>query len=250
MPALRFTLICLAAALLCCTAGSAGTVPSGVSVYVGKSGRKYHRFECRTLQNNKYRIDLAAAESAGYRPCLICKPADGAAQGGAPASKTQDGALYRVNVENLTSYRQAALQKMLHGKVTRHIDGDTVHVTLENPPSGFSKIEKIRMIGVDTPETVHPNSGVEYFGLESSAFTKNALLGKPVYIALDWDTRDRYGRLLAYIYTADGKCHNAELISQGYAHAYTRFPFQFLQEFIALEQQARSAKTGLWASTS
>jgi micrococcal nuclease len=215
-------------------------------VYVGKSGRKYHRFDCGTLRNKKYRMDLAAAERAGYEPCLICKPADDGAWSAELATQTQDSALYRVNVEKLTSYRQASLQKMLRGRVSRHIDGDTVHITLENPPKGFNRIEKIRMIGVDTPETLHPNRDVEDFGLEASNFTKNALLDKVVCIALDWDTRDRYGRLLAYIYTPDGGCHNAELIRQGYAYAYTRFPFQFLEEFKALERGARAAKSGLW----
>lgn len=231
-----------------CTVGGAETVPSGAPVYVGKSGRKYHRFECVTLRNKKYMMSLAAAESAGFQPCLICNPADGWERNDTLSSQTQGGVIYRVNVEKLTSYRQADRQKMLRGRATRHIDGDTVHITLENPPKGFNRVEKIRMIGVDTPETVHPNRDVEYFGLEASSFTKNALLDKAVYIALDWDTRDRYGRLLAYIYTPDGRCHNAELIRRGYAHAYTRFPFQFLEEFISLEREARAAKTGLWAS--
>ena len=247
-PALRFVSVCLIAAVVYCSAGGAEAVPPGTPVYVGKSGKKYHRFECRTLRNEKYQMDIAAAESAGFQPCLICKPADGGTRGGEPASEATEGALYRVNVEKLTSYRQARLQEMLRGRVSRHIDGDTVHIMLENPPRGFNRIEKIRMIGVDTPETVHPSRDVEYFGLEASNFTKNALFGKAVYIALDWDTRDRYGRLLAYIYTPDGLCHNAELIKQGYAHVYTRFPFQFLEEFRDLEREARAAKTGLWAS--
>jgi micrococcal nuclease len=245
-PAFRFISVCLLAALVHRSAGGTETAPPGTPVYVGKSGRKYHRFECRTLQSKKYRMDLAAAERAGYEPCLTCRPTDGRALSDELVSETPNGALYRVNVEKLTSYRQASLQKMLRGRVSRHIDGDTVHITLENPPRGFSRIEKIRMIGVDTPETVHPSRDVEYFGLEASNFTKNALLDKVVCIALDWDTRDRYGRLLAYIYTPDGGCHNAELIRRGYAHAYTRFPFQFLEEFRFLEQEARAAKTGLW----
>jgi micrococcal nuclease len=190
-------------------------------------------------------MSLAAAEKAGYGPCLVCNPADSGGDEIVPAA--YDGVPYRVNLEELSSYRQADLQKMLRGRVTRHVDGDTVHITLLNPPQGFKKVEKIRMIGVDTPETVHPNMDVEYFGREASDFTKNTLLYKDVYLALDWDTRDKYGRLLAYIYTPDGRCHNAELIIQGYAHAYTLFPFQFLEEFRTLESEARAAKAGLWA---
>jgi micrococcal nuclease len=159
---------------------------------------------------------------------------------------SENAAVYRVNIARIASYQQADVTKMLRAKVTRHVDGDTVHVTLENPPAGFNRVEKIRMIGVDTPETVYPGRDVEYFGREASGFTKRELLGKDVYLALDWDTRDKYGRLLAYIYTDGGECHNAELIRQGYAHAYTRFPFQFLEEFRNLERQARTAGAGLW----
>ena len=69
-----------------------------------------------------------------------------------------------------------------------------------------------------------------------------------MYLAFDWDLRDRYGRLLAYIYTADGDCFNAALIREGYGYAYTRYPFQFMEEFRALEQEARNARRGLWNS--
>ena len=85
------------------------------------------------------------------------------------------------------------------------------------------------MIGVDTPETVHPQQQVEYFGKEASKYTKTRLLGKIVYLAFDWNLLDKYNRLLAYIYLPDGSCHNADIISEGYGHAYTQFPFQFLE---------------------
>ncbi|MDR2103588.1 MAG: thermonuclease family protein, partial [Treponema sp.] len=109
-------------------------------------------------------------------------------------------------------------------------------------------VETIRMIGVDTPETVHPRRPVEFFGREAGEFTKSRLLGQKVALAFDWDLRDRYGRLLAYIYTADGDCFNAALIREGYAHAYTRFSFQFMEEFRAMEQQAREDRRGLWGN--
>jgi micrococcal nuclease len=99
---------------------------------------------------------------------------------------------------------------------------------------------------VDTPETVHPSRPVERFGKEASDYTKGRLLNKPVFLAFDWDLRDHYGRLLAYIYTADGDCFNARLIRDGYGHAYTRFTFQFMEEFRGLEREARERKRGLW----
>jgi micrococcal nuclease len=233
-----------------CTSSAADTSSPNTLVYVGRSGTKYHRADCYTIRNSKRAISLSEAERAGYGPCSLCKPDSGedtASGSDTVVAVPENSAVYRVNIAQLSSYRQADIKKMLPAKVTRHIDGDTVHVTLENPPAGFNKVEKIRMIGVDTPETVHPSRDVEYFGKEASDFTKNALLGKNVYLALDWDTRDRYGRLLAYIYTTGGECHNAELVKQGFAHAYTRFPFQFLEEFRGLERQARAKRAGLWS---
>jgi micrococcal nuclease len=234
-----------------CTGGAADKASLDTLVYVSGSGTKYHRSDCYTLRKSKREISLSEAVRSGYEPCSLCNPVSGsnAVAGGKPvaAAFSENSAVYRVNIAQLSSYIQADIKRMLRARVTRHIDGDTVHVTLENPPAGFNKVEKIRMIGVDTPETVHPSRDVEYFGMEASDFTKKELLGKDVYLALDWDTRDRYGRLLAYIYTAGGECHNAELVKQGFAHAYTRFPFQFLEEFRSLERQARSAGAGLWS---
>jgi micrococcal nuclease len=67
-----------------------------------------------------------------------------------------------------------------------------------------------------------------------------------VYLAFDWDLRDRYGRLLAYVYGEDKICHNAEIIRQGYGHAYTRYSFRFMDEFRNYEREARNGKRGLW----
>ena len=101
---------------------------------------------------------------------------------------------------------------------------------------------------MDTPETVHPQKTVERFGKEASEFTRRHLLNQPVFLAFDWQLRDRYDRLLAYVYLADGSCYNATLVGKGYAHAYTRFPFQFLEQFRVLERQAREQDRGLWNS--
>ena len=216
------------------------------TVYITRSGRAYHRETCSALSRSKQPIPLAEAAGAGYTPCGICTPppVNGAKS---TAAQSRADALYRLNRENLTSYAQANPRKMLRAVVIRHVDGDTVELRFDSPPAGIGQTEKIRMIGVDTPETVHPRKEVEFFGKEASEYTRRALLDKPVYIAFDWDTRDKYGRLLVYIYTEAGVCHNAELIQQGYAHAYTRFPFQFMEEFKTLEKNARAAKRGLWS---
>lgn len=119
---------------------------------------------------------------------------------------------------------------LLSGKVvaqdfylcTRVIDGDTIVAEIDG------KHEKIRLIGVDTPETVHPSKPVEYFSKEASEFTKRMVEGKQVRLEFDWQKRDKYGRLLAYIFLIDGVFVNAEIVKQGYGHAYTRFPFKYL----------------------
>lgn len=131
-------------------------------------------------------------------------------------------------------------------KVVRVVDGDTIIV---------SPNERVRLIGVDTPETVHPKKAVECFGKEAKQFTRDAVEGKNVRIVLDernqrTQHKDKYGRTLAYAYLADGTMLNAELIRQGYGHAYTRFPFRHLVEFRELERQARSQTVGLWSSCS
>lgn len=127
--------------------------------------------------------------------------------------------------------------------VTRVVDGDTV--VLEDG-------QKVRLIGVDTPETVDPRKPIQYFGKEASAFTKAELEGRRVRLEHDWERTDKYGRTLAYIYLEDGTFFNAKLISSGYAHAYTKYPFkqEFMDLFRQLERDARENGRGLWAADS
>lgn len=126
-------------------------------------------------------------------------------------------------------------------KVRIVIDGDTVVIGYKGTPT------KVRMIGVDTPETVHPQKPVEEYGREASAFTKNLLLGESVYLRFDQEKKDKYGRLLAYLYRApDGLFVNLEIVRQGYGHAYTLFPFKHLETFRYYELRARDAEKGLW----
>ena len=123
--------------------------------------------------------------------------------------------------------------------VERVVDGDTIMV---------EGIGSVRLIGVDTPETVHPNRPVEFFGKEASAFTKRMLEGKQVRLEYDQERQDRYGRTLAYVYLTDGTFANAEIIRRGYGHAYTRFPFRHLEKFRQLEREARTSRRGLWGT--
>ena len=124
--------------------------------------------------------------------------------------------------------------------VTRVIDGDTVVV---------DGVGTVRLIGVDTPETVDPRRPVEYFGREASAFTRELAIGKPARLEFDRERADRYGRTLAYVYLQPGDLLlNGEIIRQGYGFAYTQFPFRMMEEFLALEREARAARRGLWAT--
>ena len=216
------------------------------TVYMTKTGQAYHRDGCSALSRSKLLITLGEAAASGLAPCNRCGPPVLEAGVQAKILQSASAGLYKVNVEGLASYTKADTGKMLRARVTRHVDGDTVELRFVNPPAGIAQVEKIRMIGVDTPETVHPQKEVEFFGKEASEYTKKNLLHKDVYIAFDWELRDKYKRLLVYIYREDGSCHNALLIQQGYAHAYTRFPFQFMNEFRELERASRAAQRGLW----
>ena len=123
--------------------------------------------------------------------------------------------------------------------VTRVIDGDTIVV---------EGVGTVRLIGVDTPETVDPRRPVGYFGKEASDFTKQIATGKRVRLEFDQDRTDRYGRTLAYVYLQpENLLLNAEIIRLGYGFAYTRFPFRMMDQFRALEREAREAGRGLWA---
>lgn len=119
----------------------------------------------------------------------------------------------------------------------RVIDGDTIELD-----GG----ERVRLIGVDTPETVDPRRPVQYFGKEASAFTRRMVEGKDVRLEQDQETRDQYGRTLAYVYLPDGTFLNAEIIREGYGHAYVRFPFRYERQFVELEREAREKGRGLW----
>lgn len=128
--------------------------------------------------------------------------------------------------------------------VSKVIDGDTIVINKDG------REETVRMIGVDTPETVHPSKPVQCFGAEASARTKSWLSGRSVTLVTDpsQGERDKYGRLLAYVWREDGLFVNQALISEGFAFEYTyNLPYRYQTEFQAAETSAREGKKGLWA---
>ncbi len=141
------------------------------------------------------------------------------------------------------------LEKYEWHKVIKVIDGDTLVAAMDG------KNVTIRLIGIDTPETVDPRKPVQCFGKEASEKAKQILSGTEVRIELDpsQGTLDEYGRLLAYVYAPanvrpEGILVNEYLIAEGYAHEYTyNIPYKYQAEFKAAENRARTEKRGLWA---
>ncbi len=134
-----------------------------------------------------------------------------------------------------------------HGKtfaVANVVDGDTIDIDV---PDGKHQTTRIRLLGIDTPESKHPQKGVCYFGPQAAEFTTTTALGKQVTVYLEKHrTRGKYGRLLAYVQLSDSKFLNEVLLSEGFAYADLRFRHSFYQRYKQLEASARSRNKGLW----
>lgn len=131
--------------------------------------------------------------------------------------------------------------------VVRAVDGDTLDVKLD----GDEREIKVRLLGVDTPETVDPRKPVQCFGKEASAFTKSLTEGMRVRLDADpqADEVDKYGRLLRNVILGDGRDLNALLVGEGYAYAYLSFPLNPSRkaELKRLQAEAEGAERGLWS---
>ncbi|MDR1979111.1 MAG: thermonuclease family protein [Synergistaceae bacterium] len=138
----------------------------------------------------------------------------------------------------------------LQGVVTRVTDGDTIQVTVAGEK------RTVRLLGVDTPETVHPKKPVQFYGKEASNFTKTTLANKTVWLEYDVAPLDRYNRHLAYVWlTKPGTgedavrrgMFNARLILQGYGKVMTIQPnSKYAALFAKFQEEARTKKQGLW----
>jgi len=143
-----------------------------------------------------------------------------------------------------TRTRPVIPEGLVRARITNVVDGDTVDVLIDG------REERLRLIGIDTPETVRPDHPVECFGREASAFARELLNGQDVLLEDDpgQDNRDRFGRLLRYVWLPDGRLVNYEMIVQGYAFEYTyNRPYTYQAPFRAAQQAAREAQTGLWS---
>jgi micrococcal nuclease len=131
-----------------------------------------------------------------------------------------------------------------NGKIAKISDGDTVTVQFTDGAK-----EKVRFIGIDTPETKRPNTPIQCFGPEATLFTTALLpIGTEVLVERDVETRDRYGRLLGYVYRAsDGLFINETLAKYGYADLLTYPPnVAHVDTFREAVAEARDADRGLW----
>jgi len=131
--------------------------------------------------------------------------------------------------------------------VIKVVDGDTFDLEIADVLSE-KRYTRIRLWGVDTPETKHPSEPVMYYGPEASAFVKKAILHQEVKVTLEpfENSRGKYGRLLAYIYLSDGRMLNEELVRKGYAYADPRFRHMLRDRFGQLQKRAQREKAGLW----
>ncbi|MEH7463371.1 thermonuclease family protein [Bacillus thuringiensis] len=168
-------------------------------------------------------------------------------------NNTPNGAENKVQNENLVNEsihhiddekNKMNMNCVVNATVLKNIDGDTLKVKLEN-----GKEETVRFLLIDTPETKHPRLGVQPFGPEASAFTKKyASEGKKIQLELDVSEREKYGRLLAYVWV-DGQMINRLLVEQGLARvAYVYAPntkyVDYLREF---QTKAQANKKGIWS---
>jgi micrococcal nuclease len=124
--------------------------------------------------------------------------------------------------------------------VARVIDGDTIEVILQGVETD------LRLIGFDTPETVHPSEPVECFGRAASDYTRNALEGRTVTLEFDVEKTDRYERTLAYVWT-DGSLFNETILREGFAAVSTYPPnVRYVERFLDAQRSARNDERGLW----
>jgi micrococcal nuclease len=143
-------------------------------------------------------------------------------------------------VKQAAEVNQPGLYRIVH-----YDDGDTIAVDMNGTT------ETLRFVGVDTPETHDPRKPVQCYGPEAAAFTKKLIseAGNKVRLSSDPEStnRDRYDRLLRYIYLPDGRLVQDELVRNGYAFYYPYFPFTKAERFKAEQDEAKQAKRGLWA---
>ncbi|CAI6330160.1 thermonuclease family protein [Bacillus subtilis] len=140
-----------------------------------------------------------------------------------------------------TTEKTVDLSDKIEVTVRRVIDGDTFIADVNGTE------ERIRLILVDTPETVHPTKAVQPYGKEASAFSKKTLENQSVYLEYDKEKRDKYDRLLAYVFLKDGTSFNKILLEKGYARLAVFPPnTKYEDEYKQAEKTAKNERLGIW----
>lgn len=143
-------------------------------------------------------------------------------------------------------YKETEMDKKKLFKIVKVVDGDTITASIRG------KNESVRLLGIDTPESVDPRKPVQCFAKEATSKMKAFVLGKFVKLVDDstQGNRDKYSRLLRYVYLPDSKATfvNGEMIKQGYAFSYREYPTKMLDKFNGFEKYARENSLGLWGS--
>lgn len=136
------------------------------------------------------------------------------------------------------------------GVVERVVDGDTLWVRIDEPggPLAAAATHQIRVLEIDSPETKHPQRGIECWGSEATAFANRTLpIGFTVYLLADEEETDRYGRFLRYVWTNSGRFYNEHAVRQGFARAVLYEPNDaYIDLMRAAEAEARAANRGMW----
>jgi micrococcal nuclease len=201
--------------------GDSATVTADLSVHSTTGHDRYQVTQQLVRQDGGWRVVLRDEQVASFTAAQSPSASASASASSAPGGS---GGNYDATVT-----------------VSRVIDGDTIEIS----PS-ISGIEDVRLIGVDTPETVDPNEEVEPYGLEASNFATSELEGERVGLEFDQEKFDDYDRLLGYVYI-DGQMFNKELVEQGYAQAYPYEPnTRYANTFEEAQQEARASGLGIW----
>lgn len=190
--------------------------------------------------------ESAAVEISTEMPESNVAPDQAAEQGKNQPSNNQLGQQTEQKQAVVESTKSSAptTSQYTYYSVVSVVDGDTIKINLNGTT------ETLRLIGIDTPETVDPRKPVQCFGKEASNKAKELLSGQKVRIEKDstQGDRDKYGRLLVYVWREDGLFFNEYMVKQGYAHEYTYdTPYKYQAQFKSDEIYARTNQLGLWS---
>lgn len=157
------------------------------------------------------------------------------------------GCVVRDNfIKLVNAAKESSEARVDYFKVVKVVDGDTIDI------SYYGKTERVRLIGINAPESVDPRKPAACFGKESALEARKLLDGKYVQIEADktQDDRDKYGRLLRYVTTREGLFFNLEIVKRGFAYEFTyKVPYKYQTEFKSAQDGAKNSKLGLWAES-